>query len=281
MNPFTHSPELDKLAPALAQFQLENLVVVEEGTNKQLSNSRYAYLSDILIQIRPKLAECELSVSQFVGNVTKTDDVLAVGVTTILLHKSGQFMAHAGQWMVPEPIIGRQSGSSAVNSAQRHGSAFTYARRYSLLAVLGMATGDDDDAQKAGMVGRSDDHDIMKLTDDATWQDMFKSEAWRTFPSDSHPGFTLGDLKRSEITPLIRENAVNGGANPAITAASAAMLKSSAKQRGFRIVEALEAAKWTGPTEMADFTAQDILAAITAISSLPINQQIDEDAPKL
>lgn len=263
------SPSIKALAEALAKFQGDNPVVVEKGANPQL-RSQYANLTDILIEVRPKLAVCGLSLTQFPGDARKDGDMLTICVTNTLMHTSGEFISQTSAWLVPEQIVGKASGHSVINATQRHGSALTYARRYSVLAILGLATGDDDDARSAGMVGREDD-DMLRMTDASTWQELLKSDAWRAFPSPDHPGLCLGDLKRSEITPMIRANVTNGGSNVAITAASAALLQSSAKARGFTVNEALDAVKWNGPRSINDFNPEHIASAITAISSLPLS----------
>jgi hypothetical protein len=60
-----------------------------------------------------------------------------IGVVTRLLHKSGQWME--GEFTMP----------GVKQDPQGYGSALTYARRYSLAAFAGVATGEDDDAEKA------------------------------------------------------------------------------------------------------------------------------------
>ena len=61
-----------------------------------------------------------------------------IEITTMLLHKEGQWISST----LYMPIV--------KSDAQGVGSAITYGLRYSLMAVLGVAPTDDDDAERAG-----------------------------------------------------------------------------------------------------------------------------------
>ena len=61
-----------------------------------------------------------------------------VKITTILIHKSGE-------WVEFEPI--EMKAASAL--AQEIGSAITYGRRYNISSVLGLGSEDDDDGNAA------------------------------------------------------------------------------------------------------------------------------------
>jgi hypothetical protein len=78
------------------------------------------------------LARHDLAVSQ-VAAVTDGDVV----VTTTIWHTSGQ-------WLTAAPLR-----LAAGQTAQQIGSAITYARRYALMALLGVAAEDDDGASAA------------------------------------------------------------------------------------------------------------------------------------
>lgn len=99
----------------------------------QIGSRTYSYadLADVLGAVRPVLAAHHLAVLQAPCVV---DGVL--GVRTTLLHASGESVSE----VLP---IGQ------VDDPQALGSAITYARRYALIALLGLATEDDDDAQAA------------------------------------------------------------------------------------------------------------------------------------
>lgn len=129
-NGWTSSDEIDLIAPAFvaALGQLED---VPRGRLADAGKYQYRFadLADVLATSRPTLAAHGLAVFQV--PVTDHDSVV---VRTTLLHTSGQ-------WLRFDPLRLPAGGT-----AQNVGSAITYARRYSLLASLGLATEDDDGA---------------------------------------------------------------------------------------------------------------------------------------
>jgi hypothetical protein len=99
--------------------------------------SNYATLGAIIQATRPVLAKYGLSVTQLVngGFAAVVDGApLAVGVETILIHDSGQWISHNVVIPVEEK-----------NKAQESGKIITYLRRYSLAAILGIYSDEDDD----------------------------------------------------------------------------------------------------------------------------------------
>lgn len=96
---------------------------------------RYADLATAAQQAREVLVRHHLAVHQ----TAHGDQLGAVKVTTTVWHVSGQ-------WIESEPLV-----MPAKGGPQDVGSAISYARRYALMAFLGLATDDDDGAgaQKA------------------------------------------------------------------------------------------------------------------------------------
>lgn len=123
------SNNIDALAGALAKAtaELEN---VGKGHKAQAGRASYTYanIADVLREVRPVLARHGLCV---VAGQSLEED--AVVVVSRLLHESGQYLET--DCRVP---VDRQGGIHGV------GSAITYARRYALLALLGIAAEDDD-----------------------------------------------------------------------------------------------------------------------------------------
>ena len=120
------SPEIDKLAEALAKAQSEMEGAKKESTNP-FFKSNYADLHAVIKSAFPHLSKYGLSVSQ--GNEIIQG---AVCVTTTLLHSSGQWIR---SWIsIPVEKL----------NAQQIGSATTYGRRYGLAAMVGLAQVDDD-----------------------------------------------------------------------------------------------------------------------------------------
>lgn len=124
------SESIDALAPSLVQALGEmNEVARTRQANAGSYQYRYADLADALGMARPILAEHGLALTQ---TAEATDDQVVIWTT--IVHSSGQFVTYA-----PTRL-------PAGKTAQNTGSAITYARRYALMAVLGLATEDDDGA---------------------------------------------------------------------------------------------------------------------------------------
>lgn len=124
------SETITEIAKALAKFQSE---VSDPNRTKKNAflKSKYVTLDSLLQAVRPVLANNGLSFLQvpFTGA-----DV--VSVTTMLLHESGE-------WLESDPF----TLPLMKKDPQGVGSVVTYARRYSLSSILGVAWDEDDDAQ--------------------------------------------------------------------------------------------------------------------------------------
>ncbi len=121
-----------KVAAAYVKAFAE-LSAVTKGRTANVGSYSYTFadLEDTLSFVRPILAKHGLALSQDVRLGDRTLDVL-----TTLVHESG------------ESVTSGPLGFPAGGTPQQGGSAITYARRYALLAALGVAT-EDDDGQKA------------------------------------------------------------------------------------------------------------------------------------
>lgn len=130
------SDDIAALGEALAQAQAQI-----EGARKSAANphlrSRYADLAAVWDACREALTAHGLAVVQ----APETGEGL-VRVTTRLVHASGQ-------WMESTLALPWSAGKGTTD-AQAIGSAITYARRYALSAMVGIAPDDDDDGQAAG-----------------------------------------------------------------------------------------------------------------------------------
>jgi hypothetical protein len=120
------SENIADLATALAKAQAE-IEGAAKGKVNPAFRSKYADLASVWDAIRAPLTKNGLSVVQ-APMVTPEGTTLR----TMLLHASGQWMAST------YPI------SPTKNDMQGIGSATTYARRYSLMAMVGVAPEDDD-----------------------------------------------------------------------------------------------------------------------------------------
>jgi hypothetical protein len=121
------SEQTNELAAALAKAQGQMKPVPFDRTNPHYKN-KYASLSAFVEAIRKALADNGIAYTQ----TTQTKDGAFVLVTT-LRHSSGQWVS--SEW----PLV--------VARPQEMGASLTYARRYCLSAICGVAADDDDDAE--------------------------------------------------------------------------------------------------------------------------------------
>jgi len=126
------SENIADLATALAKAQAK----IEGATKGKVNphfKSKYADLARVWDAIRGPLTENGLSVVQ--APMTTPDGAI---LRTMILHSSGQWIAST------YPV------NPVKNDMQGIGSATTYARRYSLMAMVGVAPEDDDGNAASG-----------------------------------------------------------------------------------------------------------------------------------
>jgi len=121
------SENIAELAAALSKFQGE---IGSLHKSAKAYNYKYTDLASVWDGIREPLERNGLSVYQ-----DTSSDERGCSVTTILMHKSGQII-ESSPLLIP----------MSKRDAQSVGSAATYARRYGILAALGISTTDDDGA---------------------------------------------------------------------------------------------------------------------------------------
>jgi len=119
------SESIDKLCAALAAAQGSfDTIGRDRAVKTPQYTFHYAPLDVILNAVRPALAQNGLAVSQMVAGEW---------LRTALLHSSGQ-------WIASEMALGARPAKM-----QELGSMLTYMRRYALVAMLGVASEEDDD----------------------------------------------------------------------------------------------------------------------------------------
>lgn len=126
------SESIKNLAIALAKFTGEVENPKNVATNP-FFKSKYAPLNEVLNVVKPLLAKYGLSVIQ-----TAFGNTIETGITTMLLHESGEFIES-------EPLIFKNEKATA----QSAGSSITYARRYAISAILNISSEQDDDGAVA------------------------------------------------------------------------------------------------------------------------------------
>jgi len=123
------SESIANLTLALSIVQGKMSHAVKDSANP-FFKSKYADLESVWDACRSLLAENGLAVMQFPGLYTDHDK--SMSLTTIISHKSGEFISQ--EMSVPVTKA----------DAQGAGSAITYMRRYALAAVVGVVQADDD-----------------------------------------------------------------------------------------------------------------------------------------
>ena len=122
----THSEQINELSAALAKAQGQIQGAKKDSTNPHFK-SDYADLASVWDACRQALSGNGLSVAQSAENSEH-----GYGVTTLLMHSSGQWLRGT---LYLKPMKDDPQGA---------GSALTYARRYALAAMVGVAPDDDD-----------------------------------------------------------------------------------------------------------------------------------------
>ena len=123
------------LVEALNAFQQKHHAAGLDGSNP-FYKSKYTTLAQALLAVQPatEFGLCHTQLNDYV--ITPEGEVITI-VITKLMHVSGD-----------EPLVSKfpvpKIPSNVKNAHQEAGSAQTYARRYGLLSVYGLANDDDD-----------------------------------------------------------------------------------------------------------------------------------------
>ena len=125
------TPTIAALAAALAKAQGQMKAAAKDSKNPHFG-SKYADFASIVDAIRGPLSANGLA---FIQRVSTTDGVATV--TTRLMHSSGEWIQDKCSFPV------------AQKTPQGYGSAITYAKRYALSALVGVAADEDDDGNAA------------------------------------------------------------------------------------------------------------------------------------
>jgi len=130
----TTSEKIGAIAQAIVKAQAEMPKLLADSDNPYYK-SKYIALADLIKEVRPILAKHGLAVIQGVSG----DGEKAVIITTRIIHESGEWIEEA----FTMPVVAKGAKEA---TPQDYGAAVTYARRYSLAGILGVASEEDDDA---------------------------------------------------------------------------------------------------------------------------------------
>lgn len=185
------SEQTDQILPALLRARAAFGPLHKGGTNKFLNNARYVVLDDLLEAVTPALVGEGILLVQGIGggmdavimpvvtSVQKQEAVATVGyipvaVTTRLWHTA------SGQW-IEATAVGYFTEEKGISLVQSQGKVITYLRRYQITALTGIATEDDDDAQKGAGAGATV---AAKQSANTLTEDQF-TEGWTKLFSDT------------------------------------------------------------------------------------------------
>jgi hypothetical protein len=130
------SETIGAIAPALVKAQAEIRPIVKDSTNPAF-RSRYTSLDAIMEVVRPVMAKHDLFVVQSVLDTIDGEHSTSITVESRVIHSSGEWIAG----VVQVPVMQQTSHG--------FGSALSYGRRYSLSALLSLASDEDDDGNGA------------------------------------------------------------------------------------------------------------------------------------
>jgi hypothetical protein len=166
------SDKTDLIFPALLKAKAQFRPAVKDSTNPHFK-SKYVSLDAVIDAISEALAANELLLMQ----PTRVEDAQTI-LETIIVHKSGQYVS--GDYPV-HPVKADPQGE---------GSALTYARRYALMGMVGIAPEDDDGnaAVKASYATEAEQVTLQEWIE-ATGSDVskflkaFNAESLAKFPA--------------------------------------------------------------------------------------------------
>lgn len=181
------SDDISGLAKALAKAQGEVDGALKDSSNPHFKTA-YADLASVWGACRKALSSNGLSVTQ----TTKPSDGTTVTVVTQLMHESGQWLR--GE-LTMRPMKADPQGI---------GSCITYARRYALAAMVGVAPEDDDGEGASGRQTKPEPRTVSVRDDDKT-QRAFEYANFLAGEIDkiTSPGYLAEFLADPEHKPKI------------------------------------------------------------------------------
>lgn len=187
-----HSESINEIADALSKVQGEIEDATKDSQNPHFKSS-FASLASVYEACRKLLAKNGIAVIQS----PSTTDNGSVRITTMLAHKSGQYFSDEFD-LTPKD-----------KSPQSLGSCVTYGRRYSLMAMVGIAQ-DDDDGQAASQPQRPQSRQTPNAQPPAQQQNsigiLLKEKGWTPQQAQEFIFNAYGAKASSDLTPEQREN---------------------------------------------------------------------------
>lgn len=137
------SESIKNIAAAMNKAQSE-MGGAHKGANNPFFKQKYADLGSVVLAVKEPFSNNGLSYVQF-----PIEEGGRIGIETILMHSSGEWLSN------------KFTVQLSKQDAQGAGSAITYCRRYSLQAIAGIPSEDDD--------GNAASKKKEPTTDDLAW----------------------------------------------------------------------------------------------------------------
>ena len=181
------SEQTKDVVPALVALRVNLTMPVKDAKGAERGGRKIPYLSlqALLEHIGTPCREAMVVPLQEING-----DLQSVGVTTYMVHVSGQWVAF-GPAIFPAP-----------SDPQQRGAVISYARRYSLLAALGLAA-EDDDAQSATSSPASGGRDGVTDGNRATAVEVGEASAERAAPDGGGAPAPPPDLSRDKARSMM------------------------------------------------------------------------------
>ena len=201
------SSSIGSLAAALAKAQVElvnpekSMVATMPADGKRAAEQifRYAPLSSGLEVVRKTLGQHEIATVQ----ATAIDHAVGIiNVTTTLAHSSGEWIS--SDWPV--------CSLNDMASPKRMGAALTYARRYALFALVGIAGEDDLDAPDLSAPGPEAPGPAKHLLNRRTRPNGGRKYFKRKIPDDRGPKEHVSSANavlKSQLSAVLRDQLIS------------------------------------------------------------------------
>ena len=158
------SDSIKNIAIAMCKAQAE-MGGASKSKDNPFFKSKYSDLSSVVRAVKDPFTNNGLSYVQF-----PIEENGRIGIETILMHESGEYLSHSFTVQLSK------------QDAQGAGSALTYCRRYSLQAVAGIPSEDDDGnnaAKGQGNISENDQKWIDQARLDIKVLDQIKDDKYK------------------------------------------------------------------------------------------------------
>ena len=189
-------PNTKSIVEALSKFQQEANVAVKESKNP-FFKSTYAALEDVIAAANQG-AKFGLAFTQTIDYEKQIIEGVidtTMYVTTSLMHSDSDAVIKSRYLIIPK--------KSNYDDSQALGSAITYAKRYSLQAIYGLPSEDDD--------GNANQSNNSKVDDLIKWKEYARTQlrGAKSIAKDS----TLSTEKKISMLEQQEENQINSWNN--------------------------------------------------------------------